>query len=71
MTISKQNLTDLSIIEKKFSVTQFSKINHLFFLRPFTELLGNLEELKTKRHAVPRPSQQSKTSQVKSGLYIY
>ncbi|CAH2074102.1 unnamed protein product, partial [Iphiclides podalirius] len=33
---------------------------------PFTELLGNLEELKNIRHAVPRASQQKKTSEVKS-----
>ncbi|XP_049867696.1 cGMP-dependent protein kinase, isozyme 1-like [Pectinophora gossypiella] len=33
---------------------------------PFTELLGNLEELKSIRHTIPRPSQQKKTSQVKS-----
>lgn len=33
---------------------------------PFTEFLGNLEKLKNIRHSVPRPSQQKKTSQVKS-----
>ncbi|XP_063821702.1 cGMP-dependent protein kinase, isozyme 1-like [Ostrinia nubilalis] len=33
---------------------------------PFTELLGDLDELRLKRHTVPRPSQQSKTSQVRS-----
>ncbi|CAG4981280.1 unnamed protein product [Parnassius apollo] len=33
---------------------------------PFTDLLGNLEELKNIRHAVPRASQQKKTSEVKS-----
>ncbi|XP_045491753.1 cGMP-dependent protein kinase, isozyme 1-like [Colias croceus] len=33
---------------------------------PFSELLGNLEELKNIRHAVPRPSQQKKTSEIKS-----
>ncbi|XP_011550111.2 cGMP-dependent protein kinase, isozyme 1-like [Plutella xylostella] len=33
---------------------------------PFTELLGNLNELKNIRHAVPRPSQQKKTSKVKT-----
>ncbi|XP_041977300.1 cGMP-dependent protein kinase, isozyme 1-like isoform X2 [Aricia agestis] len=33
---------------------------------PFTELLGNLEELKNIRHADPRPSQQKKTSVIKS-----
>nr|XP_026495177.1 cGMP-dependent protein kinase, isozyme 1-like [Vanessa tameamea] len=33
---------------------------------PFTELLGNLEELKNVRHSDPRPSQQKKTSVVKS-----
>ncbi|CAH2259125.1 jg9980 [Pararge aegeria aegeria] len=33
---------------------------------PFTELLGNLEELKNVRHSDPRPSQQKKVSVVKS-----
>ncbi|XP_052737778.1 cGMP-dependent protein kinase 1-like [Bicyclus anynana] len=33
---------------------------------PFTELLGNLEELKNIRHSDPRPSQQKKASVVKS-----
>ncbi|XP_068629325.1 cGMP-dependent protein kinase, isozyme 1-like [Battus philenor] len=33
---------------------------------PFTDLLGNLDELKNIRHAVPRASQQKKTSEVKS-----
>ncbi|XP_046965323.1 cGMP-dependent protein kinase, isozyme 1-like [Vanessa cardui] len=33
---------------------------------PFTELLGNLDELKNVRHSDPRPSQQKKTSVVKS-----
>ncbi|KAJ8725588.1 hypothetical protein PYW08_003771 [Mythimna loreyi] len=33
---------------------------------PFTELLGNLEELKKIRHEAPRLSQQKKSSQVKS-----
>ncbi|XP_021181335.3 cGMP-dependent protein kinase, isozyme 1 [Helicoverpa armigera] len=33
---------------------------------PFSELLGNLDELKEIRHVAPRPSQQKKTSQVKS-----
>lgn len=39
----------------------------LLFYRPFTELLGNLDELKNVRHAVPRASQQKKNSEVKSG----
>ncbi|CAG9585544.1 unnamed protein product [Danaus chrysippus] len=33
---------------------------------PFTELLGNLEELKNVRHADPRPSQQKKSSIIRS-----
>ncbi|CAH0720765.1 unnamed protein product, partial [Brenthis ino] len=33
---------------------------------PFTELLGNLGELKNVRHSDPRPSQQKKTSVIKS-----
>ncbi|XP_072944022.1 cGMP-dependent protein kinase 1-like [Epargyreus clarus] len=33
---------------------------------PFTEFLGNLEELRNIRHAVPRLSQQRKASEVKS-----
>ncbi|KAJ2952804.1 hypothetical protein O0L34_g7163 [Tuta absoluta] len=33
---------------------------------PFTELLGNLEELKRVRHTPPRPSQQKKISHIKS-----
>ncbi|CAH0604635.1 unnamed protein product [Chrysodeixis includens] len=33
---------------------------------PFTEFLGNLDVLKNIRHVAPRPSQQKKTSQVKS-----
>lgn len=38
-----------------------------FCFSPFTELLGNLEELKNVRHSDPRPSQQKKTSIIKSG----
>ncbi|CAG9783684.1 unnamed protein product [Diatraea saccharalis] len=33
---------------------------------PFSEFLGDLDELKKKRHVVPGPSERSKTSQVKS-----
>lgn len=38
---------------------------------PFTELLGNLDELKNVRHSDPRPSQQKKISVVKSGKTDY
>lgn len=44
-------------------------ISAILLYRPFTDLLGNIEELRKIVHRAPRPSQPKKTSQVRSGKF--